>query len=105
LKFEQEGETVGLDIRGLIYLVEMQRERFGLSVVCKSLIIRKKMKIGTVNGYYKSQLNLTGLVCHAQQWPTPPSYSSLHVTLPLSFLDHVFELNIGLRLLNNHCMD
>ena len=32
-------------------------------------------------------------------------YSSLHVTLPLPFLDHVFELNIVLRLLNNHCMD
>jgi hypothetical protein len=29
---------------------------------------------------------------------------SLHAyTLP--FLDHVFELNIGSRLLNNHCMD
>jgi len=33
------------------------------------------------------------------------NYSSLHMTLPLPFLDHVFEFNIGLRLLNNHCMD
>jgi len=32
-------------------------------------------------------------------------YSSLHMTLPLPFWDHVFELNIGLRLLNNRRMD
>ena len=33
-------------------------------------------------------------------------YSSLRMTLPFPFLDtYVFELNIGLRLLNNHCMD
>jgi hypothetical protein len=32
-------------------------------------------------------------------------YSCLHMRLPLPFLDHAFELKIGLRLLNNCCMD
>jgi hypothetical protein len=32
-------------------------------------------------------------------------YSSLHVTLPQPFFDHVFKLNIGLKFLNNHSID